>query len=132
MGMNNNPYSGGHQDFSTRMKNIEDEDEREDSRSALSSDDVKSTANALQANRQKSAASSGGGSSAASVAGGAMMASGNPYTMAAGATLKVISAAADRRRKERQAAADGENARRSKLITALGNLGSGVGSTGMA
>jgi len=70
--------------------------------------------------------------SAADTAGSMMMSSGEPTTMAAGATLKVISQVAENRRQERQAAADNENARRSKLITALGNLGSGIGSTGMA
>lgn len=68
----------------------------------------------------------------ADIGGDAMMASGNPYAMAGGAALKVFSAAAKRRRAEAQAKADAENKRRSNLMSAMSQLGSGIGSTGMA
>lgn len=102
-----------------------------DSNSALSDDDTRGIADSLRKGA-KSQMSSGNTSGVADTAGTALMMSGDPTTMAAGATLKVMSSVADKRRKERQAAADAENNRRSKLITALGNLGQGVGSTGMA
>ena len=80
----------------------------------------------------KSGGSDSGGGSAAGDIGGMMMASGEPTTMAAGATLKVISGVRDRQRKEAQAKVEAENARRGRLMQSLANLGSGIGSIGMA
>ena len=56
-----------------------------------------------------------------------------PSTMAqAGAAgLSFISDLAERKRKERQAEADAENTRRQKLMSALSDLGKGIGSKGM-
>ena len=93
-------------------------------------DSVSNMANVMAKRYSKS-----GGGSSGSVGkdvGSMMMMSGDPTTMAAGATLGVISGVADRRRQERQAKADAENDRRTKLMAALGNLGQGIGSVGMA
>lgn len=87
--------------------------------------------NFAKAYRSK-AATTGYGESPAGIAGSAMLMSGEPTTMAAGAALKVVSSIADKRRREAQARADAENDRRTKLMTAMSNLGQGVGSVGMA
>ena len=57
-----------------------------------------------------------------------------PTTMAqaGAASLDFISDLAERKRKERQAEADAENTRRYKVMTALSDLGQGIGSQGMA
>lgn len=89
-------------------------------------DPIKNVAKGMR-NRANSKSSG----SAAGDIGGAMMMTGDPTTMAAGATLKVVSGIADRKRKERQDKADAENNRRSKLMSALAGLGSGVGQLGM-
>ena len=60
------------------------------------------------------------------------MHTGEPTTMAAGATLAVISGISEKRAQERKDKANAENARRSRLMTAMTGLGQGVGSTGMA
>lgn len=52
-------------------------------------------------------------------------------SQAGAATLGFISDLAERKRKERQAEADAENNRRHKLMSALSNLGQGIGSKGM-
>lgn len=101
------------------------------SNSALKDDDTKGLAASLQKGARKTMAS-GNTKGAMDTTGTMLMAAGDPTTMAAGATLKVLSSVADQRRKERQAAADAENNRRANLVKALGNLGQGVGSTGMA
>lgn len=65
--------------------------------------------------------------------GGAMtagMATGNPYLMAAGAGAQVVGGIMDRRRKEEQQNIDREMERRGRVMTAMANLGTGVGSIG--
>lgn len=74
--------------------------------------------------------SSSGGT--ASTLGDIGLASGNPYGMAAGAALKVIGAVQAKKAAAAKLAAANENARRSKLMQAMAQLGSGVGSLGMA
>ena len=73
-----------------------------------------------------------GGGGGMDAAGNALMMSGNPYAMAAGGALKVIGAVKAKKEKAAQAKADAENNRRAKLQSALANLGSGIGSIGMA
>ena len=82
----------------------------------------------------KFAASDGdsGAGGTASTLGDVGLSSGNPYGMAAGAVLKVVGSVQAKRAKEAQSRANEENARRSKLMTAMARLGNGVGSLGMA
>jgi len=99
---------------------------------ALSENSTRDIASTLSRGAKNAGNAGMKGGSAADTAGDVMMMSGEPTTMAAGATLKVISGIAKKKTAERQAKANAENDRRSKLISALGQLGSGVGSTGMA
>ena len=52
--------------------------------------------------------------------------------IAGGAALQVIGGISDKKKQAAQDKADAENQRRTKLMGALSNLGSGVGSVGMA
>jgi hypothetical protein len=79
---------------------------------------------------QKGLEESGGG--AMDTAGSALMMSGNPYAMAAGGAMKVIGQVKAKREAQAQKRANDENNRRKNLQTALANLGSGIGSIGMA
>ena len=99
---------------------------------ALDENSTRDIASSLRTGAKNAGKAGMQGGSAADTAGNVMMMSGEPTTMAAGASLKVISGIAKKKAAERQAKADAENNRRSKLISALGQLGSGVGSTGMA
>jgi len=83
-------------------------------------------------NRLASGGGAGGAGSGANMAGDALMMSGNPYAMAGGAALKVIGSVQAKKQAAAQKKADEENARRARLQDALANLGSGVGTLGMA
>lgn len=71
-----------------------------------------------------------------SKAGGGMLAAGaatgNVGLIAGGAALQVIGGISDKKKQAAQDKADAENKRRTKLMGALSQLGSGVGSVGMA
>jgi hypothetical protein len=73
-----------------------------------------------------------GGGGAMDTAGSALMMSGNPYAMAAGGAMKVIGQVKAKREAQAQKRANDENNRRKNLQEALSNLGSGIGSIGMA
>jgi hypothetical protein len=83
-------------------------------------------------NNQSSKGNAASDIGGALMTGGALMEVPSPWTMAAGAALKVIGGVQAKKEKAAQVAANNENNRRTKLMSALGQLGQGVGSIGMS
>ena len=63
---------------------------------------------------------------------GAGASAATPYLLGAGMVMKAVSAAKERSRLREQNKADNVNKQRAKLQSAMAQLGSGIGSTGMA
>ena len=81
---------------------------------------------------QKAGASSLGSGNASGDVGSMLMMTGNPKAMAAGAALKVMGAVRAKREKIAEQRAQQENERRARLEKLMSQLGTGVGSMGMA
>lgn len=70
------------------------------------------------------------GGSGADLASAGLMASGNPYLIAAGAGLAVLSGASKRKEEREKERVQNEMDRRQRVMTAMSQLGTGVGSIG--